>query len=73
MRGQAPISGIYKLGEQQQHDPDAAHGRTWSFARRLWAKCGIVVIWPRSLPEELRKPIVKWANSEYGRSPHGKE
>lgn len=68
MRGDAPISRIYRLGESHRPDPERTFARIWAWCRDLWVKQGTIVAKPCELPEELREPLVTWANETYGQS-----
>lgn len=65
----APISRIYQLGEPSTlANPERIHARVWRWCRDLWVKQGTIVAKPGELPEELREPLVAWANDTYGAS-----
>lgn len=74
MRGVAPISRIYALGEPGPiHDPERVFSRIWRWCRDLWVVRGTIVARPEELPEHLRGPMVAWAEETYGRRRNGQE
>ena len=63
----APISRIYHLGTPAAPaDPERVFARVWRRCRDLWLDCGTIAVKPDELPEELRAPMVAWANDTYG-------
>lgn len=69
MKGHAPISSIYRHGQQSQTDPEAAFSREWSLKRRLYSERGLIVVEPSQLPEDLSEAVKAWADMEYGGQP----
>lgn len=67
MRGQPAISRVYRLGARSEpHCPDAVFARVWRWCRELWVEQGTIAVRPDELPEEIREPLVAWANETYG-------
>ena len=47
-------------------EPDRIFSRIWRWCRDLWVEQGTIVAKPDELPEELRGPLVAWADETYG-------
>lgn len=73
MKGQPRISSIYAMGESSTTDPDRVHARVWRWCRDLWLINGTIVAKPRELPEDLREPLVRWADETYGERKRDKQ
>lgn len=68
MRGEAGISGIYRLGEPSADiDPLETWGRMERLRRAAWRTAGVVSVVPVQLPEPLATELRKWAEDEYGK------
>lgn len=67
MRGQAPISSIYRMGEQTgMVDPDRVFAKNFAVMRELWLQRGVVALYPSDLPNDLQPAIEQWASDTYG-------
>lgn len=67
MRGQPRISSIYRMAAPSMPDePDRVFSRIWAKCRDLWVEQGTIAVKPEELPEELRGPLVAWADDNYG-------
>lgn len=67
MRGDPSISPIYRMGAPSvQPDPDRVFARIWRWCRDFWVEQGTIAVKPDELPEELRGPMVAWADETYG-------
>ena len=67
MRGQPRISPIYGMGAPSMSaDPERVFYRIWRKCRDLWVEQGTIAVKPEELPEELRGPLVAWAEDQYG-------
>lgn len=71
MKGHPRISPIYRLGPGSSPDPERAFARIWRWCRDLWVENGTIVAKPNELPDDLRKPMVDWANDNYGARKNG--
>lgn len=72
MKGQAPISSIYRRGPNSNNDdPERMFSRIWRWCRDLWVLNGTIVARPDELPAELKEPMVEWANETYGERKRG--
>lgn len=71
MRGHAPISGVYRLGEPTRRmDPLEEWGRMDMMRRNAWRQAGFVAVRPAELPEPLATELKRWAEAEYGGRPN---
>ncbi|WP_172332742.1 hypothetical protein [Mangrovicoccus sp. HB161399] len=68
MKGNAPISRIYSMG-QAAADPDplATNARTERMRRDSWREHKLVIVRMSELPEPLRAAMAKWAETQWGR------
>lgn len=67
MKGEAPISGIYRCGQKPQADGPAEFARILRLRRRLWREASVIAVMPDELPEPLRSDMRRWAEVNYGR------
>jgi hypothetical protein len=68
VKGQPPISSIYKLGQQRSmDDPFRQWGRLERLRRQAWQKAGVIAVKPQELPEDLAERLQEWADETYGR------
>lgn len=68
MRGDAPISSVYRMGERPTaEDPIEAFCRLDRMRRAAWRNAGIISVQLSELPTELRDMMQKWAEDNYGR------
>lgn len=68
MRGDPPISGVYRLaGRADEHDPLREWGRLEAMRRHAWQQSGVVAVRPDELPDDLGTKLTRWAEAEYGK------
>lgn len=67
MKGEAPISSIYKRGKQDQQDVDwEAWGRIERLRRNAWLDTGVLAFKIEDLPEDVQGQMQQWAEEIYG-------
>lgn len=67
MKGQAPISSIYRHAPAQPADPDwESWSRIERLRRKAWLDAGVVAVLIPELPEHLRSAVKAWAEETYG-------
>lgn len=67
MKGQPRISPVYRLGQPAPAaDPIAQWSRVEGLRRRAWREHGLVAVSAAELPAELREPLTRWMEAQYG-------
>lgn len=65
MRGDPPISSIYRHGQKTPSDIDREK-RKRTVCETLYIECGLIVIDPTVVPPELARLARSWAVEKYG-------
>ncbi len=67
MRGEPRISPIYRMAASNvPSDPERVFHRIWAKCRDLWVEQGTIAVKPDELPDDIRAPLVAWAERNYG-------
>lgn len=67
MRGQAPISSVYRQAQYDAPEPDWEQwSRIERLRRKAWKERGVVSVIVSELPDPLRDEIKSWAEENYG-------
>ena len=68
MKGDAPISGIYQMGEAPRMTPAEKARQTFELRRAAWRSMGLVVIDPADddVGEWLREAVMAYARKRFG-------